>query len=341
MTAIVAIQIGLQNQSWDSLGRHIYVFGSNYFMWALLLPIINGALPLGNESDTHWTSRWWRFILFAIAIIIVQAILSNILYYLLRLKIDWASLTYMITEEIPGIYQRALLSRTIDFLVISIGLFSINTYKALHAQKIQLSRVQEQLAQAKLAALRMQLNPHFLFNALHTVNAFIGKNDEKARKSLILLSDLLRLTLKASEKEIVSLQEEITYIMDYLELEKMRFSDRLQVSVQLSDETKTAGIPYLLLQPIVENAIKHGIADRPEGGEICLSARRYEDSLLVEIANSSGQSKQVINNHDNGVGLNNVRERLREHFNEDFELYSDYDDLESKVRLKIPFKLCE
>jgi hypothetical protein len=176
-------------------------------------------------------------------------------------------------------------------------------------------RLQGQLAQARLDALRAQLNPHFLFNTLNAVSALVERDPKGVRKMIARLSDLLRYTLDESTDAEVPLRRELDLLGEYVELMQIRFQGRLQVMMQIDEDVGDALVPNLVLQPILENAIKHGVGRVTGRGEIVIRARRAADALLVTIAdNGPGPGPAV----GTGVGLRNTNERLREMYGPGF-----------------------
>ena len=170
-------------------------------------------------------------------------------------------------------------------------------------------RLQNQLAHARLDALRAQLNPHFLFNTLNAVSALVERDPKGVRRMIARLSDLLRYTLDESTDAEVPLRRELDLLAEYVELMQIRFQGRLQVTMDVDAAARDALVPNLILQPILENAIKHGVGRVTGTGEITIRARRMGDALLVTIADNGpgpGAAKPA------GVGLRNTNERLRE-----------------------------
>jgi two-component system, LytTR family, sensor kinase len=188
----------------------------------------------------------------------------------------------------------------------------VDSRERLAQQKMEAARLSEQLAKAQLSALRQQIEPHFLFNALNTVVGLVreGKNDE-AVETVVRLSQLLRRTLKSSDRQEVELEEELEIVGKYLEIEKARFAERLRVSVEVATELRRARVPSLLLQPIVENAVKHGIAQRVQGGCIAIEAARANGALTVCVRNDGPGFPADWEKERRGIGLENVRERLK------------------------------
>jgi signal transduction histidine kinase len=178
----------------------------------------------------------------------------------------------------------------------------------------QASRLAAQVAEARLGALRMQLHPHFLFNSLNAITVLVRDQDTaNAGRMLELLSDVLRQVLRADQTHETSLADEIGFLERYLAIEQVRFSDRLQVRFDVDDSLRDASVPAFLLQPLVENALRHGIAKRADGGRLEVVAKRDDDMLVLSVSdNGPGLDPSITprDNGGNGLGIANARERL-------------------------------
>ncbi len=162
--------------------------------------------------------------------------------------------------------------------------------------------------EAEVRALRAQLNPHFLFNSLNSINSLIGGDPEGARKMCETLADFLRRTLNLGARDAVPLSDELALVDRYLGIERVRFGERLAIDRSVDPEAAVCLVPPLLLQPLVENAIKHGVADRVEGGTVRITARRADGRLTIEVEN--GLDPEAPPRRGEGLGLDNVRRRL-------------------------------
>jgi signal transduction histidine kinase len=178
-------------------------------------------------------------------------------------------------------------------------------------REAQTARLGAQVAEARLGALRMQLHPHFLFNSLNAITVLVRDQDTRAAgRMLELLSDVLRQVLRADQSHEVTLGDELGFLQRYLAIEEVRFSDRLQVRFDVDDDLLDAAVPEFLLQPLVENALRHGIANRADSGLVEVSARRDGESLVLTVVDNGPGPQAISRNDGNGLGLANIRERL-------------------------------
>ncbi len=203
---------------------------------------------------------------------------------------------------------------------------ALNLYRQYREEELRASRLESQFARAELQALKMQLHPHFLFNSLHSISALQFEDPDAAQTMTARLGDFLRLTLDNAGMQIVSLRREIDFVKCYLEIERVRFGKRLTTDFQIAADALEAQVPNLILQPLVENAIKYGIAKQAKAGLIRVGARLEAGQLRLEVADNgpglmqNGNGLNGPNIH--GLGLSNVRERLRQLYgaNHTFEL---------------------
>ena len=177
-------------------------------------------------------------------------------------------------------------------------------------RELRAAELEQRLTQARLQALQMQLNPHFLFNTLHAISALMHQDVEAADKMLVRLSDLLRHALESTGTQEVTLREEIDFLSRYAEIEQTRFGDRLKITLNIPVDTLDALVPNLVLQPLLENAIQHGIEPHARAGRVELTAVRQNGSLLLEVRdNGGGLPPGKI---AEGIGLSNTRARLKQ-----------------------------
>jgi len=189
---------------------------------------------------------------------------------------------------------------------------AIDFYRKYRERALRASQLEARLAQAQLQLLKMQLHPHFLFNTLNAISALIHQDAEVADRMLARLGDLLRLTLQKEGVQEVSLREELEFLDAYLEIEQVRFGPRLTVARQIDPDVLEARVPYLILQPLVENAIRHGILCNGLRGRIEDRARRREDALRLEVSDNGPGLREGNGPLREGIGLANTRARLRQ-----------------------------
>jgi two-component sensor histidine kinase len=228
------------------------------------------------------------------------------------------------------------------FLILYAAILAINytleSSRRLAQRETEAARLNEQLSRAKLDALRRQLEPHFLFNTLNAIAGLVRENRNDDAVSMIAsLSDLLRRVLDDSGKQEVSLGEEMDFLETYLEIQKTRFADRLQLSIEVPGEFLSARVPSLILQPMVENAIEHGIGTRAAGGAIRIAAARNNGLLTLSVYNDGPRMPQDWEQRS-GVGLSNVRERLRSIYGNACQLNIQNQPRGVEVQLSVPYK---
>jgi signal transduction histidine kinase len=219
------------------------------------------------------------------------------------LNFDWEMMTYW---AVIG------LSHALDF------------HRESRERELTSAQLQAQLAEAQLQSLQRQLHPHFLFNTLHTISALMHRDTDAAEEMLARLSDLLRLTFEHMGTQTVALTDELEFLHKYLDIERVRFGDRLDLHVEVAPDTLDASVPYLLLQPLVENALRHGIAPKVGGGRVEVTVKREGDTLQVVVQdNGVGLSDEKLAALQAGVGIGNTRSRLERLYGNRhrFELY--------------------
>jgi signal transduction histidine kinase len=215
---------------------------------------------------------------------------------------------------------RATSQLHIELLVYAatLGLgYAVSYYARFREREMRASQLEAQLAQAQLQALKMQLHPHFLYNTLNGIAGLVRDNRNRAAVDMLAgLSDLLRYTLENAGKQEVPLREEMEFLELYLGIQQMRFPDRLRVEMRVAPETLDALVPNLSLQPLVENAIRHGISQRPTPGTVGVEAARDGERLRVRVYDDGPGLKRNGGAAGGGVGLSNTRERLAQLYGE-------------------------
>jgi sensor histidine kinase YesM len=197
--------------------------------------------------------------------------------------------------------------------------YALLYYRESKERAIRASQLEMRLVEAQLKTLQQQLHPHFLFNTLHAISALMHRDVEAADRTLMRLSDLLRLTLERLGEQEVTLKAELEFLQKYLDIEGTRFADRLVVRYDVQPEALDALVPTLLLQPLVENAIKHGVAKKSGAGHIDITARRDHDKLRLEVRDDGvGLSEDALTALQKGIGVSTTRARLQHQFGADY-----------------------
>jgi hypothetical protein len=209
------------------------------------------------------------------------------------------------------------------------------SYQLLRRSELDRMKLESGLAQARLQLLTMQLHPHFLFNTLNSISELMYEDVAAAERMVARLSELLRLSLDQRDAALVPLGKELEHLGVYVEIEKIRFQDRIAVDFEIAPDTRTCPVPFLILQPLVENAVRHGIARLRRPGRILIRACRNAEHLDIEIRNDGPAEAARVPSE--GLGLRNTRDRLRALYGEDFVLeYGAVPDGGWKLRLTIP-----
>ena len=218
-------------------------------------------------------------------------------------------------------FYNGLLSYVVLYSAILAISYVLDSRKRLARQQTETAQLNAQLSKAQLNALRRQIEPHFLFNALNAISGLVREKRNDAAVDMIAgLSDFLRRTVQDSDRQQVPLAEEMEFLQKYLDIQKVRFADRLQLTVDVPHELMAAQVPSLILQPMVENAVKHGIAKRAQGGAIKISAFRSDGRLTLSVYNDGPNLPRDWDATQSGIGIANTRTRLQSLYGDDFQL---------------------
>jgi two-component system, LytTR family, sensor kinase len=304
------------------------------WLWCLATPLI---LWLGYKLPIR-RDRWLLPVLVHLpAIILIGAVTKGI----------W-DLT--IPAMLYGTPTRSSLMKTmlssLDFSLLNYALVLLfqaaaDYYRRFQAAEVRSVQLEGELARAQLTALRMQLHPHFLFNTLHAISELIHENSAAAERMIARLSEFLRLTLENAGASETTLKSEIDFLERYLEIEKIRFEDQLKVEFDVDAKALDAQVPNLILQPIVENALKHGLRNHQGERRIRIVAAQRGEALQLQVSdNGKGLDPARREAAQLGVGLSNTAERLRRLYQKD-HLLSMHNRPEGgfEVTIQIPFRL--
>jgi two-component system LytT family sensor kinase len=236
------------------------------------------------------------------------------------------------------LYNEVLLYLALYAALLAIS-YIMESKEQFIRQQIETARLNEQFSKAQLDALRRQIEPHFLFNALHAIAGLVREKRNDAAVTMIAgLSEFLRKVVDTSDRHEVPLGEEVQFLQKYLEIQKVRFAERLQLSVDVPEELFTAQVPSLILQPIVENSIKHGIAKEDRGGWIRVTASRSDGRLTLRVYNDGPGLHTNWQDSKSGIGIANLRNRLRAMFGDTFEVSLRNHDAGVEVLISVPFR---
>ena len=279
-----------------------------FFWWMILAPV---AVLVVKRLASMPIPQWLRitgYTVLGIAVVVA--------FFVLRSRVTLPGDGFRLSTDIKGLRSSLPTSVALYAMILAGTLSALAFGRARDREReaaelsLKASRLQTQLAEAQLGVLRAQLHPHFLFNALHAVSTLVDWRPKEARRMLVRLSELLRLALELSEVQQVTLAKEIDWLERYLELQQIRFGERLAVDLKIAPETVSALVPPLILQPLVENALEHGIERKAEGGRVEIVAERDGKWLRMRVRNDGPPLSHSPQPTRNGVGLRNTRERL-------------------------------
>ena len=304
--------------------------------WVLMTPVI---LRLGRRFPLTGP-RWPR----SVAVHLAVSISFVFLLYLMGswytpLVLGSGTQTPLLTRALRQFVIWIFGDGLIYWSILTVSL-AVEHYRRFRERELIAAELEAQLARADLQALKSQLHPHFLFNALHTIGSLVRTGDrENAVKVTADLGDLLRRMLEGAAQQEVPLKQELEFIRSYLEIERIRFRDRLEVRFEVEPEVLEARVPHLVLQPLVENAIRHGIAPHLFAGKVSVSARRLDGHLEL-LVRDDGPGVGEGDSARPGIGLTNTRARLQRLYGDGFRLeVSNLDQGGLESRVELPFQL--
>jgi len=307
----------------------------NWLKAAVTVPLLFGLVQL-HRRVRRWLPRlaFYGLLLlgFTSAHVIFRPLIVPFVVYD-EMQLSTPKMGYL--QKVSLAAKSFMISDLMGFLIVVL-IFNAWAYaEEMQQRALNEERLTARLAQAELQALKMQLHPHFLFNTLNTIYNLAPDNSRKAQLMISRLSNLLRLSLDHVSSNLVSLQQELEFLDCYLDIEKTRFEERLKVIEEIDSEALDASVPNLLLQPLVENAIRHGIAKKASGGTVAIRAGKLANRLTITIADDGRPS--VAADKPKGIGLPNTRARLTQLFGSDFVFEVQPTNDGTRVVIDIPF----
>ncbi len=282
----------------------------SWLPWALATPLISSLARRHPLAHGHLLRAATVHLAAFATVSVVAGTWSTVLQMLFNPWYHKQPRTFIETWTTTLLYQ--ILIFLIVYALILTVTFVMDARARVARQTTETARLNAELSRAQLAALRRQIEPHFMFNTLNSIAGLVRDHDNDAAVSMIVgLSEFLRRATEDSHRSQVTLAEEVEYLQRYLEIQKVRFGERLQVSIDIPAELMCAQVPNLLLQPLVENAIKHGIAKRVGGGTVRIAGARGDRSLRLTVYNDGPSDLPDWQATHTGVGLGNLRTRLQ------------------------------
>jgi len=289
------------------------IFGTelaSWLPWALATPLVIGlARRYDIIRGTSLQTAAVHLAAFAIISLTAEA-------WFVVLQVLFNPWDYPQQPTFMDSWRTSLLFQVLTYLIVYALILTV-TYvmdarERMARQITETARLSEELSKSQLAALRQQIEPHFMFNTLHSITGLVRDNKNDAAVSMIVgLSEFLRRALEDSHRSQVTLEEEVEYLQRYLDIQKVRLGERLQITVDIPAELLRAQVPNLLLQPLVENAIKHGIAKRAAGGTVRVAGVSHGGKLYLSIYNDGADALTDGQAASPGVGIRNLRTRLQ------------------------------
>lgn len=296
---------------WDLFG---------WSVWVLFIPLILSLSRRWLIDRSNWPRRLPCYLAGGLLVALVKTFFPLLIYAVFLQSI--ADISAWLSRKPYFLVTDFVFALAFYGLVLAFAQ-ARNYYRQYREEELRASRLESQLAKAELQALRMQLQPHFLFNTLHSISALQLEDVAAAQTMTARLGDFLRLTLEGAGVQEVPLRREVEFLKCYLDIERVRFGRRLTTEIAIAPDVWEAWVPNLILQPLVENAIRHGIAPRAAPGHISVTAARAHGLLKIEVRDNGCGLK--LNGHgagyfEEGVGLANTRARLQQLYGAHFQL---------------------
>jgi len=318
----------------------LYANAVHFALWTLLLPFLTRCTRSFPLDGLHRNRNAAALLLIVAALAVPVMVVQWAILFYTYFPYHSAGLT--LWSFLKSESGRFFPGDVLIGIVLIVALEGLRIWQKLLAEQARAAELERQLAVSQLDALRMQLHPHFLFNTLHTIASLIVEQPPSARRMVIALGELLRLTLEDTGRPLRSLAEELEFADLYLGIEKLRLGQRLVIDYDLESEATRAEVPQLLLQPLFENAIRHGAARITGVCEIRFKAFREREWLRLTISNDGPAHPRASRSSRSGVGITNTKDRLRLHYKDSFTFrYTDRPQGGAQIDISIPYKSIE
>jgi sensor histidine kinase YesM len=277
------------------------------YAWAALTPLI---LYLSRRFPVD-AKRWIAHTAFHIVACYAIAIVHRIIFYVITMAYEATPANAFSMEKLYASMFSYLDYGILIYWFLLLLQHSLEYFQRYKENEVKASQLETQLAVAQLQSLKMQLQPHFLFNTLNAISVLIDRHPDTARHMILKLADLLRMTLENGNAQEIPLRQELELLDNYMQIEQTRFEDRLKVTMNIEPDTLNAIVPNLILQPIVENAMRHGVAAHRGSATVEVSATRQNGSLLLQVKDN-GPGIARPHQMKEGIGFSNTNARLRQ-----------------------------
>lgn len=293
-------------QVWRTFGIHVV----NFVTWALLLPLLNYWVERYPIQASSWKTKGMA-VLLCLLTSFFHEFFSSFMYAIPAQMMGLSPMGENVMEYIISGLRVAVPNRIVEYAVIYALLTGVQMQRKFRKKELELAQVETQLSNARLSALRLQLQPHFLFNTLNTISSLMEINVNAGQRVVSRLGGLLRYVLDKEERNCIPLREEVDFVRNYLDIEQTRFHDRLTINYSIDPAAADVLVPHLILQPLVENAIKHGFSRRSGDGRIDVIVRMLGQQVeLIIQDDGEGSDQSEVSLLQGGIGLGNVKKRL-------------------------------
>jgi two-component system, LytTR family, sensor kinase len=304
----IAVTFALPNLMLGGFDRELKTYFAQFWAWGLVTPLI---VALDRRLPFSGRQLGMR----VVAHLAASPVLTLVGFYIMVMLRVALGLSPPSSMHPGQVFSRMMIGWQLWFWliywIVAGAIQAYRYYERYMNTELRLERLEHSFSEARLNALRMQLDPHFLFNALNTISSHVERDPKLTRRMIEHLGDLLRMSLESKDRQEVPLTEEIAFLEHYLEIQKIRFGDQLRVVMDVAPEVKYAAVPSMFIQPLVENAIRHGISRRASGGTIIVRAKPLGDRLEIRVQDDGvGLPPGWKLEHQEGLGLSITRQRI-------------------------------